>query len=263
MRRNIPDDNLAYPILLNIDDKYSGSGFQINCDQKLYLVTAKHVLYNDKNVLHGKILKLDCPSRNVLDNTITKMEIKLDVVKITYHPKSDVAIIHMGSLGEPDSQNIITTNYFKGISIPVRSISPTIHTQRNDILLLKDVLVSNDVFMYGYPTSLGLKNSRQFDFSKPLLRKGIIANTYPNLGTIILDCPVYYGNSGGPVVQVSFEGKDNAIRYDYNLIGVVSQFIPFEEEWINTKNHLINKEWSNSGYSIAVCMDKVFELIDK
>src|SRR5436190_19064223 len=65
-----------------------------------------------------------------------------------------------------------------------------------------EVLTGNDVFVFGYPTSLGLKSDPtrppQFDPSLPPLRKGIVAGKNPRLHTLILDSPIYFGNSGVP-----------------------------------------------------------------
>lgn len=67
------------------------------------------------------------------------------------------------------------------------------------------VLTGNDVMVFGYPTSLGLQQLPQIDIHRPLLRKGIVAGTNPQTRSIILDCPSYFGNSGGPVVEL--EGR--------------------------------------------------------
>lgn len=95
------------------------------------------------------------------------------------------------------------------------------------------------------------------------MRKGIIAGVNEINKTILLDCPVFYGNSGGPVIQIDIESNTTlpGLTYNYHIIGIVTQFIPYEESWENRNNHLINKEWFNSGYSVAVSIDKVFELI--
>ncbi len=47
-RRQIPDDNLAYPVLVTVKSNgatvSSGSGIYLNTDSATYFVTAKHVL---------------------------------------------------------------------------------------------------------------------------------------------------------------------------------------------------------------------------
>jgi hypothetical protein len=47
-QRAIPDDNLAYPILITLGDNSSGSGFFLSSAGAVYLVTAKHVLFKDR-----------------------------------------------------------------------------------------------------------------------------------------------------------------------------------------------------------------------
>jgi hypothetical protein len=43
-QRAIPDDNLAYPVLVQRQDG-AASGFYLNTATSVYLVTAKHVLF--------------------------------------------------------------------------------------------------------------------------------------------------------------------------------------------------------------------------
>ena len=48
-RRAIPDDNLAYPVLLTLkesgNEKGLASGFYMHSSNHIYLVTAKHILF--------------------------------------------------------------------------------------------------------------------------------------------------------------------------------------------------------------------------
>jgi hypothetical protein len=257
--RNIPDDNLAYPVLLKFDTGSSGSSFMLRTTDKQFLITAKHVLFDINNVLRGKIIELIAQTIDINDETTTNFSVDLSKVKIISHPSADISAIELGTVIEDEKINGCQTTYYDGVIITRTGNSKIVCAQaKESTKLLKDVLISNNIFLYGYPTSLGLKNSPQFNYNKPLMRTGIIANTNPQLGTIILDCPVYYGNSGGPVVEVDQDG----LTRNHKIIGVVSQFIPFVEEWINSKSQLIqHAEYSNSGYSVAVAIDKVLELI--
>ncbi len=255
--RNIPEDNLAYPVLLKWDTGITGSSFFLRADNKMFLVTAKHVLF-DKEDLRGKKIELVCQTRALKDENINKYLIDLTKSKVLKHETADIGAIEIGEIIEIQDDGGRLFKFNEGISVIHEVASGIVSASAGDATkLLKDVLISNDVILYGYPTSLGLRNSPQFDYNKPLLRKGIIANIYQDGGTIILDCPVYYGNSGGPVVEVEQDG----LTWNHKIIGVVSQFIPFCEHWENKENGLVNTELSNSGYSVAVAMDKVFELI--
>jgi hypothetical protein len=80
-----------------------------------------------------------------------------------------------------------------------------------------------------------------------LLRKGIIAGKNDVLKAIILDCPIFYGNSGGLVIEVETMSLGNI---NYKAIGLITNFIPYNKIWLQ-----------NSGYSIVVPMDFVEELI--
>ena len=123
------------------------------------------------------------------------------------------------------------------------------------------IAIPDDCFILGYPKAIGIENFPQIDFNKPLLRKGIIAGKNEKNRTIILDCPVYYGNSGGPAFEYYID--ENGIIPRFYLIGVVTEFVPYVEKWCNLNSGLINSQMSNSGYSVVEPIDKILELIDK
>jgi hypothetical protein len=119
----------------------------------------------------------------------------------------------------------------------------------------EDVTLSNDVFLFGYPTSLG--RSDQLDKSTPLLRTGIVAGKTKD-GRFVIDCPVYFGNSGGLVIEVR---RQNTQSY-YMGIGIAAEMIPFVEElWSKQFNAQTGIRYENSGYSIVEPMDRILELL--
>lgn len=254
--RNIPENNLAYPVLVSMNNGSSGSGFLLGTPDKLYLITAKHVIF-ENTILRGDKMDLVCQTQDINDDSVEKYRIDLSVCLVQSHPTADIAAIELGTRKKIADKDAYTLDFKKGIDIIEKGKNPVVNVNASNTKLLNEVLVSNDVYLYGYPTSLGLKGTPQFDYNKPLLRKGIVANTYPVQSTIILDCPVYFGNSGGPVVEVEHTGN----QYFHKVIGVITQFIPFVQEWYNPPTGIVNTEFLNSGYSVAVSMDKVFELI--
>jgi len=257
--RNIPDNNLAYPVFIKLDNGGTGSGFLLNADDKMFLISAKHVFLDNQHNLIGSMTEIDCQTQDINDDSIERLLLDLSVIKILAHPTSDVAAIHLGDIKENTEKGNWTLHYINGVTQIQAGKSGTVNVNaKMATKRIKDVLISNDVYLYGYPTSLGLKESPQFDFSKPLLRKGIVANIYKPQGTIILDCPSFPGNSGGPVVEVEQEG----FQSNHKVIGIISQFIPYVQNWVNQSNGLVNTELINSGYSVSVSIDKVFETID-
>jgi hypothetical protein len=106
--------------------------------------------------------------------------------------------------------------------------------------------VGADVFMFGYPASLTSKLAGIFGPNEPLVRKGIVAGVSAVSKTIVIDCPSYQGNSGGPVLQVDHPMLGMT---SFHVIGLVSGFIPFEEEWENKTMQYSHVLKSNSARS--------------
>ena len=67
--RAVPDDNLAYPVLITLNNGSTGSGFFLNTSNEIYLVTAKHVLFNlSTGQLLDKTFEILSYSRDVTDH---------------------------------------------------------------------------------------------------------------------------------------------------------------------------------------------------
>src|SRR5262245_59773428 len=105
--------------------------------------------------------------------------------------------------------------------------------QIDDLLPFDKVAIGTDILMGGYPKSLGLPSKNQYNFDRPLLRKGIVAGKTYELGNIIVDCASYGGNSGGPIFAENQIIRDGRIEKSYKLIGLVSGFVPYNEVWYN------------------------------
>jgi hypothetical protein len=120
--------------------------------------------------------------------------------------------------------------------------------------------VGADVYMFGYPVSLTMSISGIFNPSEPLLRKGIVAGVNLSNRKVIIDCPSYQGNSGGPVLEIDRPAPGVA---NWRIIGVVTGFVPFQEEWENKTLHYSHVLSSNSGYTIIEPMDTILELVWK
>lgn len=268
-RRAIPDDNLAYPVLVTYE-KGSGSGFYVNTEVHVFFVTARHILFKESKIEKRIDYSLKSKSVNLLSypkdpNDKGRIILGLDLEtlnnsgNIRFHKDYDIAVVCMGSiLKDEKGQTSGKFKFLKGIHRIEKTKSSLIGVDSNSIKKFDSILISNDVFIFGYPRSIGIKDTPQIEYDRPLLRKGIVAGKNRTEKTIILDCPIYPGNSGGPVLEVD---QTTITRTEYRLIGVLSEFIPFAQEWINIKFGLMNREISNSGYSVATPMDPVLELI--
>jgi hypothetical protein len=122
---------------------------------------------------------------------------------------------------------------------------------------MNEVDVGADVYMFGYPTSVTGPFGGILDPSEPLLRKGIVAGVSLRSMSIIIDCPAYFGNSGGPVIQVDHPDFTST---RFRVIGIVSGFVPFLEVWENKTMQYSHVIESNSGYTIVEPIDSALDL---
>lgn len=320
----IPTDNLAYPVLVHIGPSL-GSGFYYRIEEKIFFVTARHVLYKrsevfleempkgisfperllyklgydskkkllyyegvmhekekdallalskDKHInsaienlykktqelqLHSKTAKLFSYPRDVTEESYNEMTINFDLLSgnigIEYHKFHDVAIIQIGHTQTGPNGSLSLS---QGIELNRASKSGLVLVSQDNTKSFEDVSIGNDIFLFGFPSSLGIKTP-QFDIKTALLRKGVVAGKNTDLKTIILDCPVHPGNSGGPVIEVS----DLGFSKKYRLIGIAIQFVPAFERGIVDKEEVTTiTMMANSGYSVAVPVDAINELVE-
>jgi hypothetical protein len=239
--------NLSYATLLSLDyGKSSGSGFLLTYLKSTFLVTARHVLIDDQQKLRGDRVLVSSQQSKSKEEEAAIFEIDLKVAKVFYNNIDDIAVIPLGGI-------LIEQNNYVTVVQNVNSEYITIPEDKTRTL--DEIGISNEVFLIGFPTSLIFQSHKLFDVRKPLLRKGIIAGLNNADCTFIIDCSAYFGNSGGPIVEVC---EDGVLR----IIGVVSKYIPFVVEWRNNRETSISHaEYLNSGYSVCVPMDAIYNLI--
>lgn len=261
--RAIPSDNLAYPVLVSFDTGSKGSGFFLSTGTSVYLVTAAHVLFEESSGnLRGKQLELLCYSKNPDETGKNIIRLNLPVLdaakRIQKHPTEDVAVIYVADVEGKTESGTRSLRTVKGATLIEKTPAGILSVSLENVKHFDKIWTANTIYMFGYPTSLSIRKDPQIDPVRPLLRFGIIAGTNPARKTIILDCPSYPGNSGGPVLEVE---KIDLINLRFHVIGVVSQFVPFADEKINASGTQQSLTISNSGYTVAVSMDPVLELI--
>jgi hypothetical protein len=254
----IPDDNLAYPVLITVPNfSFNGSGFYLNTDNGTFLVTAKHVLFEPKTEkepnrkLRSTVIDALSYLKEPSDLRPNIFEFNLSVLEIKAHPTQDVAVVKIAAIAEKSAAGAPgRATLLPGVLTKATSVIGILDVGPDVIKPFDQILVGNDVIVFGYPTSLGLKELAQLDPMRPLLRRGLVAGQNLDKRSIVLDCPVYPGNSGGPVIEVDPEG----LGYRLWVVGVVSEFVPFADsgKYISML--------SNSGYSIATPMGFVLEL---
>jgi S1-C subfamily serine protease len=253
-QRAIPNQHLGRPVLIEIAKKSSGSGFYINTDDAVWFVTAKHVLFDEKNQLRGD--RAELLSYGVDDDVGTLLDVDLNVLTAADLLRSskvgDAAVMKIGIATESKSERQVTVP--TGVSITRKGPDGVYGTTLTDVRSYDDVAIGNDIIVLGYPLSIGLANIPQIDYKRPLLKKGSVAGKNSKLRTLIIDCETFPGNSGGPVIEV----EQYFAQSNFRVIGLISQFVPFDNARLPG---LGNTTLLNSGYSVVTPMDLVLELI--
>lgn len=252
---HLPLDNLSYPLRIEIGD-FQATGFLINQDGDTYLVSTTHTYYYDDEKLISDTFKVFAYTDNINDNLCWQFTININTLikngNFISHNEEDVTVIYFsrildGLIAKP-IEGIMIDYYQKDkvCTIPSRSIAN-----------INQVNISSEAYVLGYPSAIGLVEIPQIDFEKPLVKRGSIAGINFDKKTIILDCEIYHGNSGGPVLQGYQVGIGS---YKIELIGMVVEYVPIEQQ-LESEAISDGKTLINSGYSIAISADIIQELI--
>ena len=217
-------------VLIKYNSGGSASGIIVGDSSYLYLVTARHCFFNEANKkltlvdsLAFLVYYVNDPFGGKSDTLFVNLSNALRQKDLLFDPANDIAVLTLAKItGYTNSDNQIfeytssTTKLSKfapdGVSLKL-------------CLDFKNVDVGDDCTIIGYPSSLQINSVNDYDFQRPLLRKGAIAGKDKTKGTIIVDCPSYKGNSGGPVFASSIYDKSNL-----GLSGVVSRSILHVEQ---------------------------------
>ena len=119
-------------------------------------------------------------------------------------------------------------------------------------------MVTIRTYILGYPVELLNNHMRsEVDFSRALIRRGIISQRNQQTGKLIIDSGVYGGNSGGPVLIVEHQTLDMTA---YKIGGLITQFVPIVTR-IAPDAGVTNSYLVNSGYGVAEPIDYALELM--
>lgn len=258
----IPESYLEKAVLIEFPNmNASGSGFFLSDSNYIYLVTARHVVFHERFMnSNGQIIE----NRLIDTSGVVKFYSKdadsseanimavdffglLNSGNICYSINADIMVTRLGSIERKDSSKSAAIKYNSFVKRDKSSFVSKFDI--TDILKFDHAKISDDIFMIGYPKSLGLQENIQYDFNRPLLRKGTLSGKYRRNKTLIVDCPSFFGNSGGPIIEI----QDDHVY----LLGIVTQLIPFTDRG---KTFIITQ---NSGFSIIEPIDKIYELINQ
>lgn len=264
----LQEDHLKFPVLVTLENGASASGFFVHrSDREYFFVTARHVFFADDKeggdaaaLKSAKAVLKSYPAESESDGWVI-LELDLDRLMrsglVLRHPTRDVVAVKIGDIVDrAGSKRVELSDGVKRNPLSSKGFLVTVNL--SSVKRFEEARVANDVLLFGYPVSLGIRRHPQIENDKPLLRKGIIAGKNLERGTLILDCQTFYGNSGAPILEIE---KVSPNVTTYRLAGLVSQFIPYEETWYNLNHRYANVEIHNSGYSVAEPVDSILELL--
>lgn len=235
---SIDINNFSFATFISINNgDFFGSGFRLVTEKNTYIITAKHVIFNQDKLLNEIWVK----SRNYFGEIFEAYDIVIDLTEnnVKTFGNSDIAVIILN----------------EEFGLHVNSIGHNISfTELVDLKKFEDIKISENIFLIGFPSSL-ITNDDFYENDRPLLRYGIVAGKNMNNNTFIIDSIAYYGVSGGPIVQVDAEKK-------ISVIGIVSRYVPFITEWKNKYElSLIRQDFYNSGYAVCEGLDEIINFI--
>jgi Trypsin-like peptidase domain len=262
---NIPTSFQSLPVLISGDTGSAGSGFFLTIEESLYLVTARHVILDNACEPTAKKLRLSfwLWNKGIVGGR-TEYALNLDEAMskndLFCGQDSDVAAVRVANIKSVES-DIRPIELLNGFAPLIQAEGQIFNYSKTATKPFNEVAVGNEAFTIGYPLSLSAKPDSQLDVSRPLLRRGLVAAKYEDRHHIVLDCPVYKGNSGGPVIEI-YRCGDHCYKNHFKIIGVVSSFVPLVQTWSDDYFGLTRTELFNSGYSIITPLDTVFKLIE-
>jgi len=265
IEKSFSQDLISLAVLVVMPKKGFGSGIFIIHKKRVFFATARHVIFNMRKIKNS--LNFSPKTKKIkiqyyaLDNDFTDpSEIEIDLQslfkqnKIKLHGKNDVAVMQIGDIKGKKFElldNVKLTHGYLNMNMAMESM----------IRYFDDIEIGSDTFVIGYPKALGMKNRAQYNFNHPLVRKGIVAGKNRQHKTIVIDCPVYGGNSGGPVfltekVIINNKGKVTFENKKY-LIGLVTEYIPYLNKTNKNAQHM-----DNADFGVIVPFDQALELIN-
>lgn len=184
-----------------------------------------------------------------LVNAIRTNQLKFDI-------KNDVAVIKLANLTPIDTIGTKILNYHPFV-VRTGPGSRINGWPINFCSNLSELESGSDIYIIGFPRSLGLQG--RFDLDRPLLRKGMIAGKDFTYKRIIGDGAVYFGNSGGIVIGLVYDRTTN--KFEFNLIGLVSEYIPYNDILYDNKMIARSIDYKNSGYSVIIPTDFIIPVL--
>jgi S1-C subfamily serine protease len=253
-----PEGFRQLPLHLAIGD-FSGSGFLFKSTNSIFLVTARHVLF-DVTAQGARLLGTNLTTTFWMVGKSEPATIDVDLSlasanrEIRVHPSRDIAIVRVAT--ETNGIQFLPGITTHNPEIRLRLLSFGTVARIDSITNFSDA-----VCVFGYPSVGSRFVQGRINPTRPLLRRGAVADVDLERKLIVLDTPVFGGNSGGPAIELERKELPGAFSFEQRILGVVIEYVPFEDVWTSQRKNPPQVTWQNSGYAIVEPMDFVLELL--
>lgn len=237
--KNLLKTTVAICVQKEVDKKIQhipiGTGFLINYQNKIILITCAHIANKDKGNFH---ILFNLKNGNISTRSLEEIKTKYNITWRT-HKNFDISAIIFGI--NPKDDDLLL--------IPEKALGK-----------YEDINIGADVFFLGYPLSITSKES-----AFPLARSGIIA-TKLGEDIFLIDGNAYPGNSGGPVFSkpsiFNFETKVFGKIIPPKLLGIISEMVSYQDVAISqqTKRPRVIFE-ENASLAKVIDSNKILELL--
>ena len=171
----IPEEYAKYPVMITLDTGSSASGFYFHDNQRgIYFVTARHVLFESgqegrvKKPRAARALLLSYPAEDA--ETPIFMELNLPKLwqdgALILHGSQDIVLVRLGTIATHGAVREIALS--AGVlrkAFSGKEMTGTILGANPDMIKkVPKVSIGNEVFLFGFPTSLGIQDYPQIDY---------------------------------------------------------------------------------------------------
>jgi hypothetical protein len=257
-------DNLVPPASVALSGEGGGSGFYLCLPGALYLVTAKHVLFDSatERLLAPTATIISYPlepKHNAPPVMTAQLDRLLPIGGVNPHPSQDIAVIRIGAFDEPE-QSEAQTRIRKCSLLEELTLAEAgteiVAAGRDHVKTFAEVSIDNSIVIGGYATAIGTKRISPRERVAPMLRHGVIAGANAEKKLLVVDCPAYTGNTGGPVFEITQLWP----QVRFKLIGLLTQLVPFDSPMLKELTAPLQRNVTQSAYAVVTAIDYVLEL---
>jgi hypothetical protein len=205
------ENPLSYSVLVAPEKGYPGSGVFIRANTATYLVTARHVLLNEKeNAFKADFALLSSPAADVKEIGHYAVRINLKQLYRSGNIKEDRE--HDLILVRIDHKRGDKFVNLRGVTVKHEVKSGPARVDSSIAKTMGDLVIGEKFYLPGYRTIRALRHPQQFNLNEPEMRTGTFLAKELKTGLLYSSYLSELGDSGAPVFTVQPELGNTKLR---------------------------------------------------